>query len=480
MDVCDSRGKRLLPWLVAIAFFMEMLDTTILNTAVPAIAKTLGVTPLSMKSVLSSYTLSLAVFIPISSWVADRFGTRKVFAAAIAIFTLGSFLCGISKSIHLLVACRILQGCGGALMVPVGRLTLVRAFPKAELVRTLSFVTIPSLIGPMIGPLAGGLIVGLFNWRMIFFVNIPVGLLGLYLVYHYLPNFQARKSEPLDIIGLILFSSGIAIFSYVLEVFGEHTLSNPEIIGLLAISILLLGGYGLHARSIPHPLLRLELLRIRTLRIGILGNFITRLGAGGLPFLLPLFYQIGLGYHPIHSGLFIIPQSFATMVIKMTMPRILTWFGYRKVLLFNTLFTGISIFLFSTVGPETPVWIIVGQACLFGCFSSLQYTSMNTLVYADVADEDTGPANTIVSTVQQMAMSFGVATASLVASFFIPDRRNASTAEIVLGIHHALILLGGLTFLSAFGFFELRATDGENVSHHRNKNSASSKLQKAS
>ena len=231
-----TSSKRLLPWLVAVAFFMESLDTTILNTAVPAIAAALNVAPLSMKSVLASYTLSLAVFIPISGWMADRFGTRRVFASAIGLFTLGSFLCGISSNIHVLVACRILQGCGGAMMVPVGRLTLVRTFAKSELVRAMSFVAIPSLIGPMLGPVAGGLIVGYFHWRVIFFVNIPIGLMGLYMVYLHLPDYREEHTHPLDVAGLLLFGSGVGLLSYVLEVFGEHTLSGREMLGLLAIS----------------------------------------------------------------------------------------------------------------------------------------------------------------------------------------------------------------------------------------------------
>src|SRR3984957_11667269 len=232
--------KRILPWLVAVAFFMESLDTTILNTAVPVISSALGVTALSMKSVLASYTLSLAVFIPISGWMADRFGTRRVFAAAIGIFTLGSALCGISSNIHLLVACRVLQGFGGAMMVPVGRLTFVRTYAKSELVRAMSFVAIPGLIGPMLGPLAGGLIVGYFHWRAIFFLNVPVGLVGLMLVYMHLPDYREGKTPPLDVLGLILFGSGIALLSYVLEVFGEHTLNTMEVLGLLGISFVLL------------------------------------------------------------------------------------------------------------------------------------------------------------------------------------------------------------------------------------------------
>src|ERR1700679_2087251 len=242
-------SKRLLPWLVAVAFFMESLDTTILNTAVPAISAALHVGPLSMKAVLASYTLSLAVFIPISGWVADRFGTRRVFAAAIGLFTLGSFLCGISSSIDALVACRVLQGIGGSMMVPVGRMTLVRTFAKSGLLRAMSFVSIPALVAPMLGPIAGGLIVGYLHWRWIFFVNIPIGLIGLVLVYLHLPDYREEVTHALDVVGLILFGSGIALLSYVLEVFGEHTLGVREIAGLLAISLVLLAGYLLHAKG---------------------------------------------------------------------------------------------------------------------------------------------------------------------------------------------------------------------------------------
>src|SRR5579872_7433539 len=231
----SASSKRLLPWLVAVAFFMESLDTTILNTAVPSISAALKVTPLSMKAVLASYTLSLAVFIPVSGWMADRFGTRRVFASAIGLFTLGSLLCGISSDIHFLVASRILQGCGGAMMVPVGRLTLVRTFARSELIRAMSFVAVPSLIGPMLGPVAGGLIVGYLHWRVIFFVNLPIGLAGLYMVYLHMPDYREERTNPLDWVGLVLFGSGIALLSYVLEVFGEHTLSTTEVVSLLVL-----------------------------------------------------------------------------------------------------------------------------------------------------------------------------------------------------------------------------------------------------
>ena len=451
---------------MAVAFFMESLDSTILNTAVPMIASALKVQPLSMKAVLSSYTLSLAVFIPVSSWIADRFGTRRVFASAIGIFTLGSFFCGISNNIHVLVACRVLQGCGGAMMVPVGRLTMVRTFAKSELVQAMSFVAIPALIGPMLGPLAGGIIVGLLHWRMIFFVNLPIGIVGLYLVYKHLPDYHQR-THALDFVGLILFGSGIALLSYVLEVFGEHTLSGREILSLLGIAVALLFAYTFHSRTKFFPLLNLKLFRIRTLRVGVIGSFITRIGAGGMPFLLPLLYQIGLGYTPVQSGLLIMPQSIAAIGLKMTVPKILDWLGYRRVLLVNTILVGLSIVFFSSIGISTPSWVIVLQACCFGFFSSLQYTSMNTLVYADINNAQTSMASNIVSTAQQMSMSFGVATASLVTALFIPDRFHSTTGQMLQGLNKAFICLGALTVFSAFVFAELKKSDGDDLTQHR-------------
>ena len=452
---------------MAVAFFLESVDTTILNTAVPAIAEALHVPVLSMKAVLASYTLSLAMFIPISGWMADRFGTRRVFAGAIGIFTLGSILCGVSRNIHLLVACRLLQGCGGAMMIPVGRLTIVRTYARSELIRAMSFVAIPALIGPMLGPVVGGAIVAYFHWSVIFFVNIPIGLLGLYMVYRHLPDYRESRHRPLDIVGLILFGSGIALLSYVLEVFGEHNLSGREILGLLAISAALLGGYVLHGAGMSQPLLRLGLFRIRTFRAAVAGGFVTRLGIGGIPFLFPLLYQVGLGYTPVQSGLLFMPQALAAMSLKMTMPRIIERFGYRRVLLANTLAIGVMTAVFATIGVGTPVWLIVAEAFAFGFFSSLQYTSMNTLAFADISVPQTSHASTIASTAQQMAISFGVATASLVTAVFIPDAAAMDAPKMIHGIHQGFLLLGVLTILSTVVFGGLKQEDGDSVSRHK-------------
>ena len=470
--VLSATAKRLLPWLVAVGFFMESLDTTILNTAVPAMAHALQVPPLSMKAVLASYTLSLAVFIPISGWMANRYGTRRVFAAAIGTFTLGSFCCGLSSDIHLLVAFRVLQGMGGALMLPVGRITMVRAFPKSELIRAMSFVAIPGLIGPMLGPVAGGFIIGYFHWSVIFFVNIPIGIAGLWMVYRHLPNYRDERKVPLDFVGLVLFGSGIALLSYVLEVFGNHTLSVREIAGLLAISAALLIAYGINSAHTLHPLLRLGLFRIRTFRASVSGSFFTRLGLGGMPFLLPLLYQVGFGFTPIQSGLLIMPQAIAAMSLKLTMPRLLRTFGYRRVLIANTIAIGAMIISLSQVEITTPVTVLVPVLFLFGFLQSLQYTSMNTLAYADINEEQASAASTIASTAQQMSLSFAVAAASLTTELFVPDGMRASPAQMIHGIHWAFVALGTWTIVSTTVFSKLKRSDGEAVSRHKSVSDA--------
>jgi MFS family permease len=319
----------------------------------------------------------------------------------------------------------------------------------------------------MLGPIAGGLIVAYLHWRVIFFINVPIGLLGLYVIYRHLPDYWEKETHPLDLPGLILFGSGIGLLSYVLEVFGEHTLGGPVIAGLLAVSAALLAAYGFRATHTPFPLLRLSLFGLRTFRAAVSGSFFTRLGIGGIPFLFPLLYQVGLGFTPIESGLLMMPQAFAAMSLKITMPRILRYFGYRRVLVSNTVFIGLLIMLFAAIGPGTPVWLIVAELFVYGFFTSLQYTSMNTLAYADVNEKQASSASTIASTMQQMSISFGVAVSSLAAAFFVPDRSHTSGPELIQGIHHAFLVLGGWTILSTLVFRELKSDDGDTVSQHK-------------
>lgn len=460
----ENTTRMLLPWLVAVALFMESLDTTILNTAVPTVADALSVAPLSMKSALTSYALSLAVFIPLSGWIADRFGTRRVFFTAIGVFTLGSLLCGLATNLPFLVAARIVQGCGGAMMMPVGRIALVRTYARHELLRTLTFVALPALVGPLLGPLAGGLIVTYAHWRVIFLVNLPVGLAGVALALRYMPDYRADHSDPIDLKGLLYFGSGVAMLSYVLEVFGEHTLAVPTSAALMAVSVLLLIGYAIHARSEPYPLLRLHLFRTRTFRVSVIGGFITRLGAGGMPFLLPLLYQVGLGYSPVQSGMLIMPQPLAAMGMRVLLPQLLQHLGYRNLLLLNTSFMGLLSFGFALVGVGTPAWVIAIGSFLFGTFSSMQYSSLATLTFADVPNDDASKASSISSTVQQLSMSFGVAAASLLTALFVGDRHSATSAVLIAGIHQTFVALGVLTIAATLMFRQLREIDGATVS----------------
>ena len=443
---------------------MQSLDTTILNTAVPVVSQDLQVAPLAMRAVLASYTLSLAVFIPISGWMADRFGTRRVFAWAIALFTLGSVLCGFCTNLHLLVACRLLQGVGGAMMVPVGRLTLVRTFAKSELVQAMSFVAVPGLAGPMIGPLAGGLIVAYLSWRFVFFLNVPIGLIGLVLVCMHLPDYRQPTRRRIDVLGFLLFGSGIAVLSYVLEIFGDHTLTGPQIAGLTAVALVLLAAYALHATRTANALLDVALFRIRTFRAAVGGGFFTRLGIGGVPFLLPMLYQIGLGFTPIQSGLLIMPQAVASLTTKFLLPIVLARLGYRMVLLSNTIVIGLGLMIFALVGPGTPVWAIVLLVAVFGVLQSLQYTSMNTLVYSDVPGARASNASSIAGTFQQLSLSVGVALAGLTTVLFIPPSIRADRGAFILGVHEAFVALGVFTIASAAIFATLRSGDGIGMS----------------
>jgi len=460
-----DQTKRFMPWLVAVALFMENLDATIVNTAVPSMAASLGVQPLSLKAVLTSYTLCLAVFIPISGWMADRFGTRRVFTWAVVLFTLGSLLCGLSTSIHVLVASRVMQGIGGAMMTPVGRLALVRTFPRSEMLNAMNFVVIPALLGPLLGPVTGGLIVHWLHWSTIFFVNLPIGLLGLWLIKKHMPDYRDNAVAPLDRLGFMLFGGGIALLSYVLEIFGEHRLPPGPILALLVVSLALLAAYYFHGRRVSNPVMRLSLFDIRTFNVAVLGGIITRLGIGGMPFLLPLLYQVGLGFPAWQAGLLTMPQAIAAITMKVMSKGILARFGHRQVLVANTVLFGATIMVFSFIGPGTPIWCILLLSFTQGFFSALQFTSMNSLVYADVTDRDASMANSIASTAQMMALSFGVAFASLTAGWFIGQTPQTDTADFIRALHHSYLALGTVTILSSLMFWRLEVNDGNNVSN---------------
>jgi len=468
----SAETRAYMPWLVAVALFMENLDATIVNTAVPVMSASLGVEPLSLKAVLTSYTLSLAVFIPISGWMADRFGTKRVFALAIALFALGSLLCGIGMNVPMLVVSRILQGMGGAMMTPVGRIALVRSFPRSEMITAMNYVVIPALIGPLVGPFLGGLIVHWWHWRVIFLINLPFAAIGLWLARRHMPDFNDPDTPKFDTWGFILFGAGVALFSYVLEIFGEHTLPVWLSGVLLGVAAVLLAFYGWHSRHIAEPVLAMWLLRTRTFAVSVLGGFVTRLGIGGMPFLLPLLYQIGLGYLPWQAGLLTMPQALAAIGMKVASRPLLRRFGHRQILILNTVLIGCTIMMFTLIRPGTPVWVILLISLTQGFFSSLQFTSMNTLTFADVSDANASKASSISSTAQQMSLSFGVACSALLAAFFLGGVDQTNPAQAVPALHHAFFAMGAITIFSSLTFWRLKPADGDNVSGHGQVRSA--------
>ncbi|CAH0351310.1 DHA2 family efflux MFS transporter permease subunit [Aquabacterium sp. CECT 9606] len=459
----SSQVKTFLPWVVATALFMEQLDSTIVNTAIPSMAVSLQVTPLSLKAVVTSYILALAVCIPMSGWVADRFGTRRVFMVAVGTFTVASVLCGLAVNAPMLVATRILQGIGAAMMMPVGRLAIIRTFPKSELLKAMNFVIIPALIGPLLGPTVGGLIVHWLSWREIFFVNVPVGLLALYLIHRHMPDYRGEAPRPLDVVGLVLFGAGTALLSWLLEVFGDHRLDATSAGVLFLLAFSLLGAYFLHARQSAFPLLRLDLFKVRTFRVSVVGGFITRLGIGGLPFLLPLLYQLGMGLPAWQSGLLMMPTALAAMGMKLVAPRVLRRFGYRRVLVSNTVMIGLTIGLYALITESTPLAAIVALSLSLGFFNSLQFSSMNSMAYADIESKDSSMASTLASSLQQLSMSFGLACGSIITAWYLGDLPQTERSFVTGALHHAFLTLGVLTILSSLSFWTLRASDGESV-----------------
>lgn len=448
----DARAKRTLLWLIAFSFFMQMLDSTIVNTAAPSIADALRVSPLSIKTALISYTLSLAVFIPLSSWMADRYGTRRVFWAAIAIFTASSLACGLAQNLPMLVIARVVQGFGGAMMMPVGRLAILRSFPKAEFVGAMAFATIPGLIGPAIGPLLGGLFSTYLSWRMIFFVNLPFGLIGLWMTLRHMPDYRAATPVPLDLAGFVLFGLGVGGVSWALEQVIEANYLQTALIGLPAIVLLVV--YAMRSLRIAYPIVDLNLLRVPSFRIGVNGSFTTRLGVGGVYFLLTLLFQVGFGYSPVMAGLLQTPQALAMLSTRFFVASIIRHLGYRRVLIVNTALAGLMILSFATFSADTPIWRICTQVFVFGAVMSIQYTAVNTLGFVDLVPAQASMGSSMSSTAQNLSISFGVAFGSLLMAWFLPA--DAARGEHYIGAFRATVtVLGIVTMLSSAVFYRV-------------------------
>ncbi|HVI56361.1 MAG TPA: MFS transporter [Luteibacter sp.] len=451
----SSRARyRGLIWLVSAAFFMQALDSTIVNTAVPAIADALDVGPLSMRTALTSYVLTLAIFIPMSPWLCDRFGTRRVFGGAITVFALGSLLCGLAQTLPELVASRIVQGLGGAALMPVGRYVLVRSIDRREFVSAMTTVATFGLLGSVFGPLLGGALVEFTNWRLIFLINVPVGIVGLVLNRREMPEYRLERANRFDTTGFLLFAGASALFLMAAETVGSsgHWLSvTGYAVAALGLGLL----YVRHSRRTEHPVSDLSLLKVRSVWVSLAGNLFTRLGVSGMYLLLVLFLQIGCGWSPLRAGLMMVPQAIGSITVKPFIHRLLTHFGYRRLLLGNTIAVSIVLCSFALLTTETPMWIIASFVYVYGAFMSLQYTSMNTLAYVDLDVRHASMASSMASTAQYLSMSFGIALASLLMGGFLGSH-NAQ--GYVWAFRWSVIVLGMVTLAASWIFSRLRET----------------------
>lgn len=401
----------IIPLIVACALFMEQMDSTVISTSLPALALDMGVEPISLKLALTSYLVSLAVFIPISGWMADRFGSLTIFRSAICVFMLGSILCGVSSTLPEFVAARFLQGIGGAMMVPVGRLVILRSVDKANLVKALSYLTIPALFGPVLGPPLGGFITTYFHWRWIFFINIPISVLGLYLATRFIPNLKAERVAPLDWLGFVLSALGCSLLMLGLATAGRHLISGNVSLACAVLGVLFLCAYVWHARRATAPLIDLSILRIPTLQAGVFGGSLYRIGIGAIPFLLPLLLQLGFGYTPFHSGLLTCASAAGAMFMKTIAARFLQRYGFRKVLVVNGALGVLGLWAIALFSPQTPYIVMFVVLLIGGCFRSLQFTSLNAISYADVEPQRLSQATSMASVAQQLSIGMGVVLA---------------------------------------------------------------------
>ena len=448
--------------IVAVALFMETMDSTVIATSLPAIAADLHQDPIALKLALTSYLLSLAVFIPLSGWMADRFGARTVFRAAIVVFTLGSALCGFAQGLGDFVLFRVIQGMGGAMMVPVGRLVILRTVPKSELISALAWLTIPALMGPVIGPPLGGFITTYISWRWIFWINIPVGLIGITLATLYVANIREEGLPPLDVKGFVLSGIGLAGLAFGFTTIGQGFFPPAVIAGLFAAGIVGCTLYVRHARTAPAPLLDLDLLKVDTFFASVVGGFLYRIGVGALPFLLPLMLQLGFGLNPMQSGLLTFASAVGAVAMKTTAAPILRRFGFKRVLVTNAVVSSLFLAAIALFTAGTPHWIILAVLLVGGFLKSLEFTSINSIAYADIDAKAMSRATSFASVAQQLSLSAGVAIGALVLE---AQRMGRGSDDVVAGdFPLAFVLVAAIAASSSLIFAMLPKGAGASLS----------------
>ncbi|HEY8566614.1 MAG TPA: DHA2 family efflux MFS transporter permease subunit [Beijerinckiaceae bacterium] len=459
------RRTLLVPFIVATALFMENTDSTVIATSLPVIAQDLNEDPIALKLALTSYLVSLAIFIPISGWMADRFGARTIFRAALGVFMAGSLACAASDSLSAFVAARFLQGIGGAMMVPVGRLVLLRSVPKSEIVQALAYLTIPAMVGPVFGPPLGGFITTYFDWRWIFFINIPIGLLGIVLATLFFENVKEPDAPALDLTGFLLSGTGLALLMLGLATGGRHLLPTEVSIGAAVLGVALVAFYVRHARRIENPVVRLSLLRIPTFRASVVGGSLFRVGVGAIPFLLPLLLQLGFGLNALQSGMITFASAAGALFMKTMATRILRRFGFRAVLVANAFVASAFLAANGLFTPQTPHWFILGVLLIGGCFRSLQFTSLNAIAYADVTARDMSSATSLTSVAQQLSLSVGVALGAFVLETVSLARGEAQLTAA--DFWPAFVVVAAISALSGLMFMGLKPDAGAEMSGHR-------------
>ncbi|SHK49169.1 MFS transporter [Chryseobacterium polytrichastri] len=455
----QTQVKKVLPLILATAIFMQMLDSTILNTSLPSIAKDLEESPLNMQNAIISYVLTLAVFMPASGFLADRFGTKKVFIVSLILFSLGSFFCAISQNLTQLVISRVLQGVGGSLMTPVGKLALIKTFDKNELLKAMNFAIIPALIGPVLGPLVGGYMVDYLSWHWIFLINIPFGIIGIVLGVKYMPNYKSEDVD-FDLKGFMIFAAASLLLSISLELFGDLQNTTPVLV-VFILGFLFLYYYYKHAKKSGNPIFPLDLFQVRTFRVGVVGNLATRLGISAIPLLLPLMIQIAYKQSAVTSGWIIAPMAVTAMFGKSYVIKILDTFGYRKTLMVNTFIIGTLICLLAIPNIHTSLYWFVPIIAVLGFFNSIQFTSMNTISIADLRNFQTSSGNSLVSVNQQLAIGFGIAFGLIVLKLY--ENTDLIEGEIHNAFRYTFLTVGILTIISGFVFRRLHISDGKNM-----------------
>lgn len=460
--------KKYIPFVIAFASFMEMLDVTIITTAIPQMAVSLGSDPIHLKIALTSYLLSIAIFIPISGWFCDRFGTKRVFVTALAVFTMGSLFCSLAMNINTLIISRVIQGIGGALMMPVGRLILLKSFPRDELVKVTNYINIPALIGPALGPVLGGLIVSYVSWRWIFIVNIPFGIAAIIFASKALTNYVGDKVERLDFVGFIVFGLGLAGMAFTFDAIGENSLEQGLMSRVLLVSLALLTIYFIRSRYVKEPFLDLTVFKIRTFRITILGNFFSRCGVEGMRFLLPLFFQLSLTKSPMYSGLLLLPYAMGMLIIKLFIRDGLRWLGFRSLLIINTFLLGMSILIFGFMDEQTPLLLLVVVIFIHGVLTSIQFSCVNVLNYVDLTARNVSKGTSIAGAVQQLSMSFGIGIAAIILGYFMEGNNHLPNIPLYV-FHQTFSVIGLVTIVTTFIFMRLHKEDGAEVSKHKER-----------